>query len=186
MLITNHVLSGAVLGAVAPDVAQAATLGFLSHFVLDGLPHFGVDDEHLLKVAIPDGLLGLAAIAGIARATPTDRRLPAERLIDIIAQFAQCDESTRDALGGAPFRGGTTVVASSDGSVRYVIAKPLKTGASNRLKRIEAAARRDRQFEFVDGCDARDPQRAWCASQGDLKTRMLRMHNFAALHSRQG
>lgn len=107
-------------------------------------------------------------------------------LIDIIAQFAQCDESTRDALGGAPFRGGTTVVASSDGSVRYVIAKPLKTGASNRLKRIEAAARRDRQFEFVDGCDARDPQRAWCASQGDLKTRMLRMHNFSALHSRQG
>ena len=44
MLITNHVLSGAVLGAVAPDVGQAATLGFLSHFVLDGLPHFGVDD----------------------------------------------------------------------------------------------------------------------------------------------
>ena len=76
MLITNHVLSGAVIGAVAPDVRQAAALGFLSHFVLDGLPHFGVDDEHLLKVAVPDGLVGLAAIALVARATPRDRLLP--------------------------------------------------------------------------------------------------------------
>ncbi len=76
MLITNHVLSGAVIGAVAPDVGQAATLGFLSHFVLDGLPHFGVDDEHLLKIAVPDGLIGLAAVATIARATPPDRLLP--------------------------------------------------------------------------------------------------------------
>jgi hypothetical protein len=75
VLITNHVLSGAVIGAVAPDVRQAASLGFLSHFVLDGLPHFGVDDEHLMKVAVPDGLLGLAAIGVIARATPRDKLL---------------------------------------------------------------------------------------------------------------
>ena len=76
MLITNHVLSGAVIGAVSPDVGQAVTLGFLSHFVLDGLPHFGVDEEHLLKVAVPDGLLGLAAVGLVARATPRDRLLP--------------------------------------------------------------------------------------------------------------
>lgn len=76
MLITNHVLSGAVIGAVAPDMGQAATLGFMSHFVLDGLPHFGVEDVHLLKIAVPDGVVGLAAIAAIARATPRDRLLP--------------------------------------------------------------------------------------------------------------
>lgn len=76
MLITNHVLSGAVIGAVAPDAGQAATLGFMSHFVLDGLPHFGVDNVHLLKIAVPDGLVGLATIAAIARATPRDRLLP--------------------------------------------------------------------------------------------------------------
>jgi len=76
VLITNHVLSGAVIGAVAPNVRQAATLGFLSHFVLDGLPHFGVDDEHLMLVAVPDGLLGLAAIGVIARATPRHKLLP--------------------------------------------------------------------------------------------------------------
>lgn len=76
MLITNHVLSGAVIGASARDTTQAAVLGFFSHFVLDGLPHFGVDDEHLMRIAVPDGLLGLAAIAVIARATPRQRLLP--------------------------------------------------------------------------------------------------------------
>jgi len=102
VLITNHVLSGAVLGAVAPDVGQAATLGFLSHFVLDGLPHFGVDDEHLLKVAVPDGLLGLAAIAAIARATPPDRRLPV-----LAGIFGAClpdlDKPGRQFFGRSPF-----------------------------------------------------------------------------------
>jgi hypothetical protein len=76
VLITNHVLSGAVIGAVSPDVQQAAVLGFLSHFVLDGLPHFGVDDEHLMKIAVPDGLVGLAAIAAVARAAPRRQLLP--------------------------------------------------------------------------------------------------------------
>jgi hypothetical protein len=102
VLITNHVLSGAVLGAVAPDVGQAATLGFLSHFVLDGLPHFGVDDEHLLKVAVPDGLLGLAAIAVIARATPSGRRLPV-----LAGIFGAClpdlDKPGRQFFGRSPF-----------------------------------------------------------------------------------
>jgi len=104
-------------------------------------------------------------------------------LIDIVAQFAQCDESTKDELGGAPVRGGTTVVASSDGAVRYVIAKPLKSGASTRVKRAEAAGRTERQMEFVERCDQMDAQQAWCSDPADRNTRMLRMHNFAGLHS---
>ena len=102
MLITNHVLSGAVIGAVAPDVARPPRSGFLSHFVLDGLPHFGVDDEHLLKVAVPDGLLGLAAIAVIARATPRDRLLPV-----LAGIFGAClpdlDKPGRQFFGRSPF-----------------------------------------------------------------------------------
>ena len=104
-------------------------------------------------------------------------------LIDIVAQFEQCQEETSDELGGVPMRGGTTVVASADGEVRYVISKPLISGASTPIKRREAKDRRDRQYEFVDLCDQSDPQRAWCASEGDLRQRMLRMHNFASLHS---
>jgi hypothetical protein len=102
VLITNHVLSGAVLGAVAPDIGQAATLGFMSHFVLDGLPHFGVDEEHLLKVAVPDGLLGLAAIGAIARATP-----PGRRLTVLAGIFGAClpdlDKPGRQFFGRSPF-----------------------------------------------------------------------------------
>ncbi len=102
MLITNHVLSGAVIGAVAPDVGQAVSLGFLSHFVLDGLPHFGVDDEHLMKVAVPDGLTGLAAIGVIVRATPRDRMAPV-----LAGIFGAClpdlDKPGRQFFGRSPF-----------------------------------------------------------------------------------
>ena len=102
MLITNHVLSGAVIGAVSPDVGQAATLGFLSHFVLDGLPHFGVDDEHLMKIAVPDGLLGLTAIGAIARATPSDRLLPV--LAGITgACLPDLDKPAQQFFGRSPF-----------------------------------------------------------------------------------
>ena len=106
-------------------------------------------------------------------------------LIDIVAQFAQCDPESKDdlELGGVPLRGGTTVIASSDGQVRYVIAKPLVSGASNRFKRAEAKHRLELQRDFVRGCDARDAQAAWLTAK-QYRTRMLRMHNFAALHSR--
>ena len=102
MLITNHVLSGAVIGAVSPDVGQAATIGFLSHFVLDALPHFGVDDEHLMKVAVPDGLLGLAAIAVVARATPRGR-LPTVLAGITGACLPDLDKPGRQFFGRSPF-----------------------------------------------------------------------------------
>ena len=76
MLITNHVLSGAVVGALTRDPVRAFGRGFLSHFVLDALPHFGLDEEHLMKVAVPDGLLGLAAIGLVVRETPRHLVLP--------------------------------------------------------------------------------------------------------------
>ncbi len=102
MLITNHVLSGAVIGAVAPDVRQAVSLGFLSHFVLDGLPHFGVDDEHLMKIAVPDGLTGLATIAVIVRATPRDRLAPV--LAGIVgACLPDLDKPGHQFFGRSPF-----------------------------------------------------------------------------------
>ncbi len=76
VLITNHVLSGAVVGALTRDPVRAFGRGFLSHFVLDALPHFGLDEEHLMKVAVPDGLLGLAAIGLVVRETPRHLVLP--------------------------------------------------------------------------------------------------------------
>ncbi|MGH8890740.1 MAG: hypothetical protein ACRDV3_13415 [Acidothermaceae bacterium] len=76
MLITNHVLAGALIGFAArrrPFVA--ALVGCASHFVLDSMPHWGTDDEQRFnRVAIVDGIGGLAVIGLIARTVPRARR----------------------------------------------------------------------------------------------------------------
>jgi hypothetical protein len=74
VLVTTHVLSGAVIGALAPDPVTALGRGFVSHFVLDAVPHWGCEPEDLLKVAVPDGLVGLAAIAAVGRLAVPERR----------------------------------------------------------------------------------------------------------------
>lgn len=38
----NHVATGAVIGLVVKEPALALPLAFLSHFVLDSLPHYGI------------------------------------------------------------------------------------------------------------------------------------------------
>ena len=41
MTITNHVTTGALIAAVISQPLIALPLAFMSHFVLDALPHFG-------------------------------------------------------------------------------------------------------------------------------------------------
>ena len=41
MLLTNHVLSGALIGALARRPLPAFAAGVASHFVLDAVPHWG-------------------------------------------------------------------------------------------------------------------------------------------------
>lgn len=76
MLITNHVLAGAAIGAVLhrrPALAFAA--GVASHLAMDSLPHWGLprgpeSHERFLEVAKRDGgagLVGIALLAGPAR-----------------------------------------------------------------------------------------------------------------------
>ncbi len=73
MIITNHVVSGALVGVAAPGPASAFVLGVASHFALDSVPHWG-DEAIFLRVAVVDGLVGLTAMGVIARATPPPRR----------------------------------------------------------------------------------------------------------------
>jgi hypothetical protein len=77
MLVTNHVLSGALIGAVVRRPLPAFGIGVASHFVLDMVPHWGDwrSQRHFLSVAVPDGLIGLAAIAAFTAISPADRRL---------------------------------------------------------------------------------------------------------------
>ena len=76
MLVTNHVLSGAVIGAAVRSPWLAFPLGVVSHFALDATPHWGKwdDDTQFLRVAVADGLVGLAAMgAATAAARPALR-----------------------------------------------------------------------------------------------------------------
>ena len=75
MLITNHVAGGAVVGAVAPGPVSAFVVGVASHFAMDAVPHWGVVEyDDFLKVAVPDGLIGLAAMSWLTRATRGSRK----------------------------------------------------------------------------------------------------------------
>ncbi len=67
MFVTNHVLSGVLIGrAASRRPATAFVLGVGSHLVLDAIPHWGCDAavpggaDRFLRVAKRDGLLGLA------------------------------------------------------------------------------------------------------------------------------
>jgi hypothetical protein len=76
VLITNHVLSGALVGRLARSTGAAFGLGVVSHFVLDTVPHWGNGDIHdNLGVAVPDGLIGLAAMAGVLAITDREERV---------------------------------------------------------------------------------------------------------------
>jgi len=76
MLVTNHVLSGALIGAAVRRPAAAFGAGVVSHIALDMVPHWGkwAGRRHFLRVAVPDGLAGLAAIAVFTAISPADRR----------------------------------------------------------------------------------------------------------------
>ena len=76
MLLTNHVLSGALIGAVTRRPAAAFAVGVASHFALDAVPHWGkwASTRHFLRVAVPDGLLSLAAMGAITALAPPERR----------------------------------------------------------------------------------------------------------------
>ena len=75
--MTNHVLSGAVIGAAARRPVPAFALGVISHFVLDAVPHWGQWRGHdqFMQVAVVDGLTGLAAMAAMAAIAPDDTRV---------------------------------------------------------------------------------------------------------------
>jgi hypothetical protein len=77
VLLTNHVLSGALIGALTRRPASAFAAGVASHFVLDAVPHWGKwgSLDRFLRVAVADGLVSLAAMGAITALAPAGRRL---------------------------------------------------------------------------------------------------------------
>jgi hypothetical protein len=108
VLVTNHVLAGAVLGAgpLARRPVRAFLTGVASHFALDAVPHWGDERrEVFLVTAVLDGLSGLAAIALVARASRRQR--PAVLLSALAGMaggaFPDLDKPSRLFFGGSPF-----------------------------------------------------------------------------------
>jgi hypothetical protein len=77
VLVTNHVLSGALIGATVQRPSAAFALGVASHFALDAVPHWGDwgSRRRFLRAAVPDGLAGLAAIGALTAVAPPEKRL---------------------------------------------------------------------------------------------------------------
>jgi hypothetical protein len=113
---------------------------------------------------------------------PVFRIAPDGRLlIELVVQFAQKDEQQNDDLGGIPLRGGTTLVASADGTVRYLIAKPLPSNLLIPAMQREAQARYERQVNYVRLCDSVDANSAYLGSE-EFKVRMAARMNLSSLH----
>ena len=76
MLFTNHVLSGALIGYGVRNPALAFAAGVASHLGLDAVPHWGQRQlSEIMHIAVTDGLLGAATMAGVAATTPRRRRV---------------------------------------------------------------------------------------------------------------
>ena len=113
---------------------------------------------------------------------PVFRVAPNGRLlIELVVQFAQADHSVKDQLGGIPFRGGCTLIASSNGRFRYLISKPMRkaSGDPARVKRGEA--RFARQQDFLKMCDMKNALTPYFTAK-EYQGRMLELMNFANLH----
>ena len=105
MLITNHVLGGALVGALSPGPASAFGVGVVSHFAMDVAPHWGVPEyDRFLRVAVVDGLVGLTTMACIARWAPPGRR--AAVLAGMLgACLPDADKPSALFFGRSPFPG---------------------------------------------------------------------------------
>ncbi len=107
MFITNHVLSGAIIGLVAPRrPVKVALVAVGSHFVLDSVPHWGIDDDaKFRKVAIVDGLVGLATMRAVMSAVPRGTRVAV--LAGMLgAAFPDSDKPALMFFGRSPFPAG--------------------------------------------------------------------------------
>lgn len=110
MLITTHVTVGALLGRALRRPVPALAVGVVSHFVCDALPHWGNGpadtpsglDDRTIRVAVADGLTGLALIAAVAKASP-----PASRVAVLAGITGAClpdmDKPGRLFFGRSPF-----------------------------------------------------------------------------------
>jgi hypothetical protein len=108
VLVTNHVLAGAAIGAACRRRPAAAfALGIASHLAMDVCHHWGLPEEHpdrhqrFLEIARRDGLTGLAAIAAVAAGGRRHRRALLAGMAG--AALLDVDKPSLHFFGRSPF-----------------------------------------------------------------------------------
>lgn len=108
VLVTNHVLAGALIGrALARHPAGAFAAGVASHFLMDACPHWGTPADQqsydaFLRVARCDGCAGLAAMALSAGLAPGGSRKAAVAGM-VGGAVVDADKPAEHFLGINPF-----------------------------------------------------------------------------------
>jgi hypothetical protein len=104
MLLTNHILSGALIGGLVRRPVPAFLAGVASHFALDAIPHWGDwrDRHQFLQVAVFDGLAGLVVMTAFAAAAPPGRRAALTAAM-LGAALPDLDKPTLLWFGFSPF-----------------------------------------------------------------------------------
>jgi hypothetical protein len=109
VFVTNHVLSGVVIGRILERrPVTAFVVGVGSHLMLDAVPHWSCDTkttdgaERFLVAARRDGLLGLATMATAALAVDRQAR-PAVVAAMAGAAFLDLDKPSKHFFGIYPF-----------------------------------------------------------------------------------
>jgi hypothetical protein len=109
MFVTNHVLSGAVVGQLLKRKPFTAfVVGVGSHLLLDSLPHWGCDwdapggKDRFFRAAVWDGLLGAATM--LIAAASVDRTSRKSTLAAMAgAVLLDLDKPVSFATGRNPF-----------------------------------------------------------------------------------
>jgi hypothetical protein len=103
VLVTNHVLTGALVGLACPGPVSAFVAGVTSHAALDVVPHWGDRPlDEVMPIAVADGLSGLAVIAVVWWRTPSRHRNRA--LAGMAgASVPDLDKPGQVFLGASPF-----------------------------------------------------------------------------------
>lgn len=102
--------------------------------------------------------------------------------IEHVVQLLQQVPGSEAENGGIPLRGGTTMILSALGEVRYVIAKPLPMARGlSPAERERAEARIARQREYLNFMDLTDPRTPYYGKKDYANRMQLRMR-LASLH----
>lgn len=78
MTATNHALTGALIAAIVPNPFIGLPLAFVSHFVLDALPHFGkhpkmhYTSKAFMLLVVIDALIAISLLITLALLIPRD------------------------------------------------------------------------------------------------------------------